>query len=167
MKCLVTMFFWCICLTVVGQTSDTTDKQKNAAIQLSGYAEIYYQHNSNGPVTNNDMPFVYSYDPSKTLSINLAFVKAAVNKNRVRANLALGLGSYRSANYAGEEGFYKQILEANIGWKLSKKANLWLDAGVFSSPYFETGTKLAYTSPNEKWFLSALVLTGWQRIQME
>ncbi|OYZ01383.1 MAG: hypothetical protein B7Y37_06850 [Sphingobacteriia bacterium 28-36-52] len=190
MKSLVTIFFWCIGLLVVAQTSDTTDKQKKAAIQLSGYAEIYFQHNTNGPFTNNDVPFVYSHDENKSLSINLAFVKAAVNKNRLRANLAMGFGSYMRANYAGEEGFYKQILEANIGWKLNNNLNLWLDAGVFSShigfesaigkdcwtlsrsiaadnsPYFETGAKISYTSPNEKWFLSALVLTGWQRIQM-
>lgn len=94
------------------------------------------------------------------------------------------------ANYAGEKGIYQQILEANIGWKLSNGKDLWLDAGVFSShigfesaigkdcwtlsrsiaadnsPYFETGVKFSYTSPNEKWFMSALLLTGWQRIQL-
>lgn len=190
MKLLVTILSWCICLTVVAQTSDTTVKQKKTAIQLSGYAEVYYQYNSNGPVTNNDAAFVYSHDENKALSINLAFAKANLNTDRVRANLAVGFGSYMRANYAGEQGIYRQILEANIGWKMSKQANLWVDAGVFTShigfesaisrdcwtlsrsiaadnsPYFETGAKLSYTSPNEKWFLSALVLTGWQRIQM-
>lgn len=190
MKCVFTIIVWCICLTLVAQPSDSAFNQKKAPIQLSGYAEVYYQHNSNGPTANNDAPFAYSHDENKALSINLAFVKAAYNKNRVRANLAIGFGSYMRSNYAGEEGIYKQILEANIGWKLSKKANWWLDAGVFTShigfesaigkdcwtlsrsiaadnsPYFETGAKISYTSPNEKWFLSALILTGWQRIQM-
>jgi len=190
MKSLVTIIGWCICLSAVAQISDTSGKQKTTAIQLSGYAEIYYQQNSNGPLTNNGSAFVYSHDENKALSINLAFAKAAFNKDRVRANLALGFGSYMRANYAGEDGIYKQILEANIGWKLSQHSNLWIDAGVFTShigfesaiskdcwslsrsiaadnsPYFETGAKLSYTSPNEKWFLSALILTGWQRIQM-
>ncbi|MDP3392668.1 porin [Sediminibacterium sp.] len=190
MKCLFTIIVWCICLTLIAQPSDSAFNQKKAAIQLSGYAEVYYQHNSNGPTTNNDASFAYSHDENKALSINLAFVKAAYDKNRLRANLAIGFGSYMRSNYAGEEGIYKQILEANIGWKLNKKANWWLDAGVFTShigfesaigkdcwtlsrsiaadnsPYFETGAKISYTSPNEKWFLSALVLTGWQRIQM-
>ena len=190
MKCIVTIIGWCICLTVVAQSNDTTEKQNSAAIQLSGYAEIYYQHNTNGPVTNNDASFVYSHDNNKQLSVNLAFVKAAYKRDRIRANLALALGSYMRANYAGEQGIYKQVLEANFGWKLSKDNNLWLDAGVFSShigfesaigkdcwtlsrsiaadnsPYFETSVKLSYTSPNEKWFMSALLLTGWQRIQM-
>lgn len=181
----------CWCTLGVAQPNDSVVyKQKKTAIQLNGYAEIYYQHNSNGPTTNNDAPFVYSHDDNQQLSINLAFLKAGYNKNRVRANLGLALGSYMRANYAGEQGIYKQILEANIGWKISKESNLWVDAGVFSShigfesaigkdcwtlsrsiaadnsPYFETGAKLSYTSPNEKWFLSALLLTGWQRIQM-
>lgn len=190
MKCLVTILGWCICSSLVAQSSDTLVKQKTALIQLSGYAELYYQHNTNGPVTNNDAAFVYSHDNNQQLSINLAFLKAGYTNNRVRANLAFGLGSYMRANYAGEEGIYKQVLEANLGWKLSKKQNLWLDAGVFTShigfesaigkdcwtlsrsiaadnsPYFETGAKLSYTSPNSKWFLSALLLTGWQRIQL-
>lgn len=181
----------CWCILGVAQPNDSVVyKQKTPAIQLNGYAEIYYQHNSNGPSTNNDAPFVYSHDNNQQLSTNLAFLKAGYNKNRVRANLGLAMGSYMRANYAGEQGIYQQILEANIGWKISKKLNVWLDAGVFSShigfesaigkdcwtlsrsiaadhsPYFETGAKLSYTSPNEKWFLSALLLTGWQRIQM-
>ncbi len=190
MKVLVTILVWCTCLTVFAQSSDSIVKQKIASIHLSGYAEIYYQQNTNRPVTNNDAAFVYSHDENKALSINLAFVKGALNKDRVRANLAVGFGSYMRANYAGERGIYKQIIEANAGWKLSKRSNLWIDAGVFTShigfesaigkdcwtlsrsiaadnsPYFETGAKISYTSPNEKWFLSTLVLTGWQRIQM-
>ncbi|MBT9483657.1 porin [Sediminibacterium sp.] len=191
MKWLITIIGWCLCLVVVAQPRDSImPLQKTSAIQLSGYAEFYYQHNTNGPVTNNDVPFVYSHDKNKQLSINLAFVKAAFKKESIRVNLGLAFGSYMRANYAGENGLYKQLLEANIGWKLSRKANLWVDAGVFSShigfesaigkdcwtlsrsiaadnsPYFETGVKLSYTSPNEKWFMSALLLTGWQRIQL-
>lgn len=191
MKWLATIIGWCLGLVVVAQSNDTSmPKQKTNAIQLSGYAEFYYQHNTNGPVTNNDVPFVYSHDHNKQLSVNLSFVKAAYNRGRIRANLGLALGSYMRANYAGEKGIYQQILEANIGWKLSNGKDLWLDAGVFSShigfesaigkdcwtlsrsiaadnsPYFETGVKFSYTSPNEKWFMSALLLTGWQRIQL-
>jgi hypothetical protein len=189
-KWFATIVGWCFFTAIVAQPNDTIVHQRKApAIQLNGYAEIYFQQNSNGPVTNNDMPFVYSHDENKQLSINLAFLKAGYNKNRIRANMALAFGSYMRANYAGEKGMYKQILEANIGWNIGKDSNLWLDAGVFSShigfesaigkdcwtlsrsiaadnsPYFETGAKLSYTSPNEKWFLSALILTGWQRIQ--
>ncbi|MDP1973630.1 MAG: outer membrane beta-barrel protein, partial [Sediminibacterium sp.] len=88
MKWLATIIGWCLCLVVVAQSNDTSmSKQKNNAIQLSGYAEIYYQHNTNGPVTNNDAPFVYSHDQNKQLSVNLAFVKAGYKKDRLRANM--------------------------------------------------------------------------------
>jgi hypothetical protein len=34
-----------------------------------------------------------------------------------------------------------------------------------NSPYFESGAKISYSSDNGKWFVSGLVLNGWQRIQ--
>jgi len=34
-----------------------------------------------------------------------------------------------------------------------------------NSPYYESGIKLGYTSKNEKLYLAALYLNGWQRIQ--
>ena len=115
MKWLITIIGWCLCLVVVAQPRDSImPLQKTSAIQLSGYAEFYYQHNTNGPVTNNDVPFVYSHDKNKQLSINLAFVKAAFKKESIRVNLGLAFGSYMRANYAGENGLYKQLLEANI-----------------------------------------------------
>jgi len=83
----------------------------------------------------------------------------------------------------------KNIYEANVGVKISKNKNLWIDAGIMpshigfesaiskdcftltrsiladNSPYFESGAKISYSSDNGKWFVSGLVLNGWQRIQ--
>jgi Putative beta-barrel porin-2, OmpL-like. bbp2 len=94
-----------------------------------------------------------------------------------------------NANYAAEPGVLKNIYEANAGVKISKKKNLWIDAGIFAShigfesaiskdcwvltrsiladnsPYFETGAKLTYTTDNNKWMASGLLLNGWQRIK--
>jgi len=99
------------------------------------------------------------------------------------------VGTYMNANYAAEQGVMKNVYEANAGLKISKKHNLWIDAGVFpshlgfesavgkdnwtltrslfadNSPYFETGAKISYTSESGRWFVSGLVLNGWQRIQ--
>ncbi len=107
----------------------------------------------------------------------------------MRANLAFMTGTYANANLAAEPGVLRNILEGNVGVKISKHHNLWVDAGIFAShigfesaigkdcwtltrsiladnsPYFESGVKLSYTTPNEKWFLSGLLLNGWQRIQ--
>ena len=98
-------------------------------------------------------------------------------------------GTYANSNLAAEPGVLKNIFEANAGVKISKKKKLWIDAGIFeshigfesaigkncwnltrsisadNSPYYESGIKLSYTSDNEKWFLSGLILNGWQRIQ--
>lgn len=158
-------------------------------LQFSGYAEVYYLHDFNRPLNNTSPGFIYSHNRNNEISLNLAYVKAAYAKDAVRANMALGIGSYMNANYAAEPGRLQHIYEANVGVKISKKHNLWLDAGVFSShlgfesavgkdnlalsrslfaensPYFETGAKLSYTSPNERWFASALLLNGWQRMQ--
>ena len=44
-------------------------------------------------------------------------------------------------------------------------ANLTRSILADNSPYFETGAKINYTSDNNKWYVSGLVLHGWQRIQ--
>ncbi len=88
-----------------------------------------------------------------------------------------------------EPGTLRNLFEANAGVKISKKHELWIDGGLFgshigfesavgkdcwtltrsmladNSPYYESGAKLSYTTPNGQWFFSALALNGWQRIQ--
>ena len=156
---------------------------------FSGYLETYYSYDVNKPVTNAKPAFLYSHNRNNEVNINLGFIKASYNNERIRSNFALAAGTYINANYAAEPGVLKNLYEANIGVKLSREHNLWLHAGILpshigwegatgkdyptlsrsiaaeSSPYFETGVKIGYTSKNEKWYLSALVLNGWQRIQ--
>ena len=156
---------------------------------FSGYLETYYLYDFGNPADHNRPGFVYSHNRHNEVNINLGYIKAAYEKDNVRANLALMSGTYSNANLAAEPGVLKNIYEGNIGVKVSKKSNLWIDAGIFSShigfesavskdcwtltrsiladnsPYYESGVKLSYTSPNEKWFISGLFLNGWQRIQ--
>jgi hypothetical protein len=158
-------------------------------LTISGYAEVYYQQDFNNPTTNKRAGFIYSHNRNNEVSLNLGFIKANYQTENLRANLALGVGSYMNANYAAEEGVLKNIYEANIGVKLSKNHDLWLDAGILpshigfesaisadcftltrsmladNSPYFETGAKLSYTTKNGKWNMAVLVLNSWQRIQ--
>ncbi|MEP6674851.1 MAG: porin [Ferruginibacter sp.] len=165
-----------------------TDSTKNP-LSITGYTEIYYSYDFGNPSTHNRPSFLYSYNRHNEVNLNLGFVKAAWEKENVRANLALAAGTYINANLAGEPGVLKNIFEANAGVKISKKNNLWIDAGIFAShigfesaigkdcwnltrsilaensPYYESGVKISYTSPNEKWFISGLLLNGWQRIE--
>ena len=99
------------------------------------------------------------------------------------------VGTYAQYNMAAEQDLLKNIFEANVGVKVSKNHNLWVDAGIMpahigfesaiakdcysltrsiladNSPYFEAGVKIGYTSKSEKWYLAAMYLNGWQRIQ--
>ncbi len=158
-------------------------------LTFSGYVEAYYQYDFNKPADNNRPGFIYSHNRHNEFNLNLGFLKGSYNTDRVRANLAVGIGSYMNANYAAEPATFRNIYEANAGVKISKKKNLWIDAGIFSShigfesavskdcwtltrsiladnsPYFESGAKVTYTSDNNKWIMSALALNGWQRIK--
>lgn len=176
-------------LTVCGITASAQNDSINKPLTISGYAEVYYTADFNNPKNNNRPGFVYSHNRNNEVNVNLAYIKTAYNTENVRANLALAVGTYMNANYSAEQGVMKNVYEANAGLKISKKHNLWIDAGVFpshlgfesavgkdnwtltrslfadNSPYFETGAKISYTSESGKWFVSGLVLNGWQRIQ--
>lgn len=158
-------------------------------LTISGYAEVYYQQDFSNPKSNTRPGFMYSHNRNNEISLNLGLIKAAYETENVRANLGFGVGSYMNANYAAEEGVLKNIYEANIGVKLSKNHDLWLDAGILpshigfesaigadcytltrsmmadNSPYFETGAKLSYSTDNGQWDIAVLVMNSWQRIQ--
>jgi len=178
---------WILALAALStKAQDTTHVNP---LSFSGYVETYYVYDFNRPLNNTRPSFIYSHNRANEVNLNLAFAKASYNTSNIRANLALAAGTYMNANLAAEPGVLKNVYEANAGVKLSKKSELWLDAGIFSShigfesaiskdcwnltrsilaentPYYESGVKLGYTSKNAKWFLSALLLNGWQRIQ--
>jgi hypothetical protein len=180
------MILVCICITrSLNAQTDTSIH----ALQWSGYAELFYAFDFNQPEDHQRPSFLYSHNRHNEVNLNLGFVKAAYTQDNVRANLALGTGTYIHANYAQEPDFLQVVYEANAGIKLSRNRNLWLDAGIFSShiglesaisldcptltrsmaaensPYYESGIKVSYTTPDEKWFFSGLLLNGWQRIQ--
>lgn len=165
-----------------------TDNANNP-LKISGYIETYYSYDFTNPDNHSRPGFVYSHNRHNEVTLNLGFVKAAYQTNNTRANLALMTGTYANANLAAEPGVLKNLFEANAGVKISKNKNLWVDAGIFAShigfesaigkdcwnltrsiladnsPYYESGAKVSYTSDNEKWFISGLILNGWQRIQ--
>jgi hypothetical protein len=139
---------------------------------------------------NHEKPTLfYNYKRHNEININLALIRGAYNTDKVRANLGLIAGTYPEYNLAAEPGLLKHIYEASIGTKILKHTNLWIEAGAFpahmgfesaiskdcqtltrsilaeNSPYYEAGIKSSYTSKNAKWYLSILLLNGWQRIK--
>lgn len=165
------------------------EKEEKKPLTISGYAEVYYIQDFNQPLNNTRPSFIYSHNRTNEVNLNLAFIKANYSTEQVRANFTMATGTYMNANYAAEPGVLKNLYEANIGVKISKKHDLWIDAGLLpshigfesavgadnwtltrglyaeNSPYFETGAKISYTSPSGKWLISGLILNGWQRIQ--
>ena len=170
---------------VSGQDSTRTEKP----FTVSGYLETYYNYDFNKPANNTTPGFLYNFNRAREVNLNLGFIKGSYSTDHVRANLALATGTYVNANYASEPGVLKNMYEANIGFRISKQKNIWIDAGIMpshigfesaigkdnptltrslvaeNSPYFESGVKLGFTSEDEKWYLAALYLNGWQRIQ--
>lgn len=166
----------------------TVKAQDAPKVKFSGYLETYYGYDFNKPVNNNRPGFVYSHNRHNEVNLNLAFIKANYDNDKIRANVALMAGTYTNANLSAEPGVLKNIYEANAGVKLSKTANLWIDAGIFAShigfesaiskdcwvltrniasentPYYESGAKLSYSTADGQFAATLLYLNGWQKI---
>ena len=157
-------------------------------LKFSGYAEVYFCYDLNRP-ENHELPsFLYNFKRHNEVNLNLGYANASYSSQRVRGNFGLMAGTYPQYNLSAEQDLLRHVWQANIGLKLSKTRNLWLDAGILPShigfesaigkdcaaltrsiiaentPYYESGIKLGYASQNSKWYLAALVLNGWQRI---
>ena len=158
------------------------------SLTFSGYAEVYYSYDF-GNAANHERPsFFYSFNRHNEANLNLGFINGSYAAKNVRVNFGLMEGTYPQYNLSAEQPLLRNLWQANVGVKLSGKKNFWLDAGVFQShigfesavgktcdaltrciigdntPFYESGIKIGYISDNSKWFLSALVLNGWQRI---
>ena len=164
-------------------------KKEKSPLTFSGYIETYYSYDFGNPDNHLRPDFVYSHNKHNELNLNLGLAKVNYAKDNVRGNLAIMAGTYAQYNLASEQDLLKNVFEANVGVKISSTHNLWVDAGIMpshigfesaigkdcanltrsiladNSPYYEAGVKIGYTSQSEKWYLSAMYLNGWQRIQ--
>ncbi len=169
---------------VANAQSDST----KSSLTFSGYAEAYYSYDFNQPDNHLRPSFFYNFNRHNEANLNLGFINANYSGKNVRGNLGLMAGTWAQYNSSAEQSLLQHVWQANIGVKLSKKKNLWIDGGVLPShigfesavgkscdnltrsliadntPSWEGGVKIGNTSDNTKWFLSALVVNGWQRI---
>ncbi|WP_018342955.1 porin [Cytophaga aurantiaca] len=184
MKQIIYSIFFLICSNAFGQQDSI-----KSSLKVSGYIEVYYGYDFGKPSDHNRPPFIYSFNRSNEVNLNLGFIKASFENTYTHANLAIMAGTYSNANLVSEQGVLKNIYETNAGVKIHKNKNIWIDAGIFgshlgietavgkdswnltrsmaadNSPYYETGVKGTYISDNSKWLLCGLILNGWQRIQ--
>jgi len=156
---------------------------------VEGYVDAYYSYSTDHP-KDGQRPYFVSYNRDNEINVNLAYVSLKYTSDRVRATFTPGFGTYMNANYASERQTLQNILEASAGVRLFKNKDIWLDGGVFSSPYtnesvysfdqltytrslgaentpyYLTGAKL--TVPfGPKWTGYFYLLNGWQVIESQ
>lgn len=182
------MKFKLLFLSALLLTTTTHAQKTKKPLTITGYGEVYYGYDFDQPANNSRPYFIYSHNRHNEVNVNLAMLHAAYEQGRVRANIGLMTGTYANTNLAAEPGVAKNIYEANIGIRLHKTRELWIDAGVMpshigpegaismdcaaltrslfaeGSPYYESGVRLSYKNINEKWFFALFYLNGWQTI---
>jgi len=89
-------------------------------LTISGYVEVYSQYDFSNPKNNTRPGFVYSHHRNNEVNLNLGLIKLNYETDRIRTNLAIGAGTYMSANYAAEPVTLRNIYEANVGVKISE-----------------------------------------------
>jgi len=118
--------------TIPLQKGDTSAGATQLVIE--GYADVYFAYDINAPKDAN-RPYFVSQSRHNEFNVNLAYLSLKFQSPRVRATFTPGFGTYMNANYAAEKVTLRNILEANVGVKLFRNKNIWLDAGVIGSPY--------------------------------
>lgn len=182
--CVLLFLLFTFSKSILSQNDSTIAKR----ISVSGYIETYYIFDFNKPSNSERPNFFYSYNRHNEFNLNLGYIKANYSTNRVQANIGLMAGTYTKANLSQEPVEYRNILEANISYKIMADRKVWLTAGIFpshigfesavgadcinmtrsimaeNSPYFLSGLKLYGVSNNDKWTLGLIISNGWQRI---
>jgi hypothetical protein len=114
--------------------TDNYDSLEIGKVKIGGLVDTYYGFDFNQPGTS-DRPYFVSSARHNEININLAYIEVQYINERVRGRIVPGFGTYVNANYVNEKGTLKNLIEANVGVRLSKKRDIWVDAGVFGSPY--------------------------------
>ena len=173
--------------TLGAQTADTTTK-----IRLNGFVDTYYAYDFTRPL-DGERRFTTQPVRHDEANVNFAWLGVTVERQKVRARIALQAGTSVQSNYAGEPrngstsgpDLSRMIQEAVVGAKLAD--NVWVDAGIYYSyigleswsssdnmaytrslvgdfsPYYLSGVKLTW-SLTSKLTAQFHVTNGWQNI---
>ena len=169
------------------KAQDSAERKSN--FNWNAFLDTYYSYDFSNPANHLRPQFLFNHNRHNEVTINLALINLSYSDSTKRTNIGLMTGTYPQYNLSLEPEALRNVYEANIGMKLSKKRELWLDAGIMpshigfesaiskdcwnltrsilaeNSPYYEAGIKVSYKSRSQKWYLAALVLNGWQRIR--
>lgn len=188
---------WILCLLLLqlngfGQVinpgmMDTTDIDLKGKISIAGYVDAYFGYDFSSP-RNNERPYFVSMARHNEFTINLAYLDFRYAASRVRARFVPGFGTYINANYATEPGALKNIIEGYGGFRPFANKQIWIDIGIFGSPYtnesaiskdhlvysrsfapeyvpyYLSGVKVSVPI-SARWAAYFYLLNGWQLIQ--
>jgi Putative beta-barrel porin-2, OmpL-like. bbp2 len=113
---------------------DTASMEIKGKFSVQGYIDTYFMYDFSRPA-GKEKPYFVSSARHNEMTINLAYIDLKYTSQSVRGRFVPALGSYINANYANEDGALKYVIEASAGVKLFKNKEIWVDAGVFGSPY--------------------------------
>ena len=166
--------------------TDNFDSLETGKISINGYIDSYYGFDFNQP-QNHERLYSVNNTRNQEVNINLAYIDIKYRNENVRGKIAPGFGTYMNSNYINETGSLKYLVEANGGICLSQNRQIWIDAGIFGSPftnetviskdhsiytrsfgaeyspYYLSGLKLSYPI-NKKINSYLYVINGWQQI---
>ena len=110
------------------------DSLETGKVSIGGYVDSYYGFDFSQPA-NSETAYSISSSRLNEFNINCAYIEIKYANDLIRGRVVPGFGTYINSNYSSEQGSLKNLIEANGGVCLSKKRNIWLDAGVLGSPY--------------------------------
>jgi hypothetical protein len=186
MAAMLSSHLLCAQVTNTG-LADTTGGERIGKIAIGAYLDAYYGYHFGQP-TDGNVPYMVSMSRHNEWAVNLACIDVRYSGERLRARIVPGFGTYVNANYAQEPASLRNLIEANMGIKLSAKRDIWLDVGVLGSPYtnesafsrdhlmytrsfapeyvpyYLSGAKLSVPL-GKKLNMYVYLLNGWQQIQ--
>lgn len=162
------------------------------SLKFGAFIDTYYSHNANHPNTK-ERAYTTQAVRNDEFNINLGFVDAKWQEEKIRGRFALQFGTSVNTNYAAEstkdissnQNSVKHIQEAYVGFKLTQ--NTWLDAGIYLGhigheswissenwnytralaldyvPYYSSGVRTT-TKFTDKFQFQFHVMNGWQNI---
>jgi hypothetical protein len=165
------------------------DSMQSNSVSIRFLLDTYYGYDFSKPGNHEKPSFFYSHNRLNEFNVNLALVDFSYKDSTKKLNMGIMAGTYPQYNLAAEPGLLKYIYEASVGIKISRKKEVWVEAGIFpshigfesavshdcwtltrsimaeNSPYYEAGLKLSSRSRGDKLYWAAMVLNGWQKIK--
>lgn len=166
---------------------NTSSGEQLGNLSIGAYIDAYFGYDFSSP-TSGDVPYFVSSNRHNEANINLALLDVRYASDRVRGRFVPGFGTYMNTNYSNEKGSLKNLVEASVGYRISKSKDIWVDFGILGSPYtnesavsrdhlmytrsfapeyvpyYLSGAKISMPL-SEKLTAFLYLLNGWQQIQ--